>query len=505
TQVLEAILLARDAKLYSAITDCGAGGLSSAIGEMGSELGAEVDLEKVPLKYMGLDPWEVWLSEAQERMVLAVPPEHWPQLKAICDGLDLEATDLGRFTGEGRVVLRHRGQIVGDLETHFLHDGIPQRKLTAVWTPSRHVEPELTLDDASADLLALLARPEIRSKEEVVRRYDHEVQGATVVKPMVGVSADGPGNSTVLAPFQLRKEGAPVRGVALSVGINPFYGAIDPYHMAQAAVDEAMRNVVAVGADPEQVSLLDNFCWGNPNLPDRLGGLVRCARGCHDAAVALGAPYISGKDSLNNEYADADGVRHPIPGTILISAMGIVPDARATVTSDLKAAGHLLYLLGSTGDELGGGAWYRHHGHVGAQVPKARSIARKLFGALHKAIASGHVVSCHDLSEGGLAVALAEMAIGGRLGVEVDVEKVPCDEAEVGVEALLFSESLSRFVLEVKPEQAEALETTLAGMPLARIGVVTQETTLKLRQGEGVVLEVAVEPAKQAWRGHVGW
>ncbi|MEZ4767692.1 MAG: phosphoribosylformylglycinamidine synthase subunit PurS [Caldilineales bacterium] len=358
-QTLEAILIARDEGLYSAITDCGAGGLSSAVGEMGEALGAEVHLERAPLKYPGLRPWEIWLSEAQERMVLAVPPSNWPRLQAICASLDVEATALGEFTGDGRLTIRYQGEVVGALDCTFLHDGIPRRHLQAEWsspaaTPVRQ-QPEA--GDLTGALLALLAAPETRSKEAVVRQYDHEVQGGTVVKPFTGIRNHGPSDAAVIVPLDTRlvpadglslpqstnlpiyRSISPVRGVALAVGVNPFFTDLDPYHMAWAAVDEAMRNVVAVGADPDQVALLDNFAWGNPNLPDRLGSLVRCAQGCHDAAVAYGAPFVSGKDSLNNEYTGADGQKHAIPGTLVISALAVVPDVARTVTLDLKAAG----------------------------------------------------------------------------------------------------------------------------------------------------------------------
>ncbi|MEJ5197627.1 MAG: phosphoribosylformylglycinamidine synthase subunit PurS, partial [Anaerolineae bacterium] len=378
-QALEAVMLARDERLYTAITDCGAGGLSSAIGEMAAELGAEVHLERAPLKYAGLRPWEIWLSEAQERMVLAVPPANWPRVREICARLDVEAVALGHFTGDGRLLLRYDGRIVGELDTDFLHHGIPRRRLRAVWqrtgedftAEAQRAQREEKKSSASSaslrwiteqgkateQLLALLASPDIRSKEDVVRRYDHEVQGATVVKPFVGRHNAGPSDAAVLdlgfatgggqtSSVRSQASGVKRQGVALAVGICPARNGVDPYDAAWAAVDEAIRNCVAVGADPDRIALLDNFCWGNPNLPDRLGGLVRSAWGCYDAAVAYGAPFISGKDSLNNEYTGADGQKHAIPGTLLISALGIVPDVSRTVTMALKLASDRLYLVG---------------------------------------------------------------------------------------------------------------------------------------------------------------
>jgi len=522
-QTLEAVLLARDEGLYTAITDCGAGGLSSAVGEMAAELGAEVDLARVPLKYSGLQPWEIWLSEAQERMVLAVPPVHWPRVQAICAGLDVEATALGTFTGDGQISLRCGERVVGRLDAHFLHHGIPRRHLQAVWTPPAAREPDPAVlpararGDLTSTLLALLATPDIRSKEDVVRRYDHEVQGASVGKPFTGAASAGPADAAVLdlrfasaqsgrrQPATSDLQPATVsRGVAVSAGINPAYGALDPYAMAWAAVDEALRNCVAAGADPDQVALLDNFCWGNPNLPDRLGGLVRCAEGCHDAAVAYGAPYISGKDSLNNEYTGADGRKHAIPGTLLISAIGIVPDTARAVTSDLKAAGNRVYVLGLTGDELGASAYYRLHDLVGANVPQPPERGLELLRGLHRAIAAGLVQACHDCSEGGLAVAAAEMSLAGELGLALDLRRIPQTPAAGRDATLAFSESLGRFLVEVRPQDAAEFEACLAGLPCAHAGDVRQDGGFMLLGLDGrPVVEAALPALAQAWRGHL--
>ncbi|MBC8098087.1 MAG: phosphoribosylformylglycinamidine synthase [Armatimonadetes bacterium] len=424
-QVLEVVLRARDAGLYTAITDCGAGGLSSAVGEMGAVLGATVQLAHVPLKYPGLRPWEIWLSEAQERMVLAVPPEHWGQLQALAQAQDVEAVVIGTFTPTGNLSLYYDDALVGELAMAFIHDGIPQRQMQAVWSPRplQATPPPAPTEiyDETPTLLALLALPTIRSKEEVIRRYDHEVQTGTAVKPLVGVDAAGPSDAAVIAPLDTLlplDSVLPVRGFALSNGICPLVGEHDPYAMAWAAVDEALRNLVAVGADPDQVAILDNFCWGNTQLPDRLGALVRCAQGCYDAALAYQTPFISGKDSLNNEYLGDDGQRHAIPGTLLISALGIVPDVAHTVTSDLKTAGNLLYLVGSTRPEFGGSHYHLLHGIAGGNPPQPVPEALETMRGLHQAIQSGWVQACHDLSEGGLAVALAEMCIGGQLGAD---------------------------------------------------------------------------------------
>ncbi|GIK36444.1 MAG: phosphoribosylformylglycinamidine synthase subunit PurL [Chloroflexota bacterium] len=519
-QVLEAVLLARAEKLYTAITDCGAGGLSSAVGEMAAELGAVIHLEHVPLKYPGLSPWEIWLSEAQERMVLAVPPASWPRLQQICRTLDVPATELGVFSGDGCLRLYYGERLVGQLATDFLHEGIPQRRLNAVWSAPVQAEPDwLCPHDLTGDLLALLALPDTRSKEDIVRRYDHEVQGGSVVKPFVGPAGFGPGDAAVLAPLDVLRgklEGwkvgrledydlqpHPLRGIALAVGINPAYGLLDPYAMAWAAIDEAMRNCVAVGADPDRIALLDNFCWGNPTLPDRLGSLVRCAQGCYDAAVAYGAPFISGKDSLNNEYTGADGQKHAIPGTLLISAVGLVPDVARTVTSDLKQVGNLLYVVGLTKDELGGSTYYRRHDLAGGQVPQPPQQGLDIFRALHRAIGKGLVWACHDCSEGGLAVAAAEMALGGGLGIELNLGDVPHAPDVDRVDTLAFSESLARFIVEVKPDDAPAFEAVMAGCPVAQVGSVREdERVLFYSSNNQPAIETDLKAVEHAWRGH---
>ncbi|MCB9549203.1 MAG: phosphoribosylformylglycinamidine synthase subunit PurL [Myxococcales bacterium] len=482
-QVLEVVVEARDLGLYTAITDCGAGGLSSAVGEMAAELGAAVELRHVPLKYAGLRPWEIWLSEAQERMVLAVPPAHVDALRRLCRRHGVSIADLGHFTGDGRLDLRYDGAPVVDLSMAFLHDGIPRREMTATWTPPAWPTSPPESADLAADLLALLASPDIASKEAVVRTYDHEVQGGTVVRPFVGVDHHGPSDAAVLRPFGA--DDAHHRAVALSNGINPHYGRLDPYAMAWAAVDEAFRNAVAVGADPRQVALLDNFCWGNPQRPETLGALTLAARGCHDAAVALQAAYISGKDSLNNEFLGEDGERHAIPGTLLISALGLVPDLRRAVTMDAKAAGDVVYVVGETRAETGGSAWARLRGG-GGPVPAPNPGALALFSALHAAIAAGLVRACHDCSEGGLAVALAEVALAGGLGLDVDVRRAP-GAATLPPGVALFAESSSRFVVAVAPADAAAFEAALADHPCAALGAVTAASTVRMAVDGGTL------------------
>jgi phosphoribosylformylglycinamidine synthase II len=357
--LIELIEAARDRALYTAITDCGAGGFSSAIGEMGETLGVEVDLARAPLKYPGLAPWEIWISEAQERMVLAVPPANLDALQQLADLWDVELSVLGTFTGDGRLVVRFADRVVGELAMEFLHHGLPQRRMhaehrepataaAAIFAEpagDEALEPSMPGVDINDVLLAMLAYPSVASKEAIVRTYDHEVRGGTVVRPFVGPALDGPADAAVLKPLGTEHHD---RAFVLSNGVNPLLGRCDPYAMAVSAVDEAMRNAVAVGADPDRLAILDNFCWGNPTYPDRLGSLVRACQGCYDAALAYRTPFISGKDSLYNEFNG-----QPIPGTLLISAIGIVPDMHACVTSALKQPGNRLYSAGRNARGVG--------------------------------------------------------------------------------------------------------------------------------------------------------
>lgn len=515
-QTQEVIIRARDERLYHALTDCGAGGLSSAVGEIGKDLGVRVQLDSVPLKYPGLRPWEIWLSEAQERMVLAVPPGNWARLQEICAGQSIEAVCIGNFERDGRLHLLYGEHVVADIEMDFLHNGIPRRHLQASLLPTPVVplqRPQQELTDYSQPLLKLLSHPNIRSKEQVIRLYDHEVQGATAIKPLTGVANHGPSDAAVLVPINgdaaaatgLAQTDAP-KGAAIGAGICPEYTEHDPYAMAWAAIDEAMRNIVCVGADPDQVSLLDNFCWGNPNLPDRLGSLVRCVQGCFDAAIAFGAPFISGKDSLNNEYTAADGRKHAIPGTLLISALGIVPDATRTATMDLKHAGNLLYLIGDTRGELGGSHLALAVSDAAASgspppQPVRDSITR--MRAIHRAIADELVQSCHDCSEGGFSVAMAEMCLAGRLGALVDITHFPTGNENLTATELLFSESLSRFIVEVAPTDAAPFESYLSDVPHSCIGQVTEGTHLSVTRGETTLILTDVSALETAWRGHV--
>ncbi|MEY2581529.1 MAG: phosphoribosylformylglycinamidine synthase subunit PurSL [Ilumatobacteraceae bacterium] len=467
--------------LFTAITDCGAGGLSSAIGEMAEGVGADVDLALAPLKYPGLRPWEVWLSEAQERMVVAVAPAAWPQLQRLCDRHGIEATSLGAFTGDSVLHVRHGDTTVLQLDTHFLHDGRPQREMLAVLpSPDRHTAAPPVCADVTATLLLLLSHPNIASKESVIRRYDHEILGGTVVRPLVGRRRDGHADGVVIA------DPADTHGLAIGIGVNPWFGEADPHRMAHAVVDEAIRNVVAVGADPDKVALLDNFSWGDPRRPSTLGELVAAVQGCCEASIAHNAPFVSGKDSLNNEYLGTDGGRHSVPPTLVITAIAHMPDANAAVTPDLKRPGDVVVQIGSTSCEFGGSHFAKVSESADpATVPAPDPTAPGRYRRLHSALRSGRLIACHDISEGGLAVALAEMSIAGRLGLSIDSLPGP-DPVSA-----LFSESSSRFVCEIAPADVDWLADHL-GEPISILGTVIDEPMFTLPGAPPIPLDTLV-------------
>lgn len=501
------LLRARDERLYNSITDNGAGGLSSSVGEMAEDTGgAELHLDLAPLKYSGLDPWEILISEAQERMTVAVPPENVTRFMELSRKMGVESTDLGRFTDSGYFHILYDGRTVGYLDMEFLHNGVPQMVLDALWEPPAVQEPAIDEpNDLGAVLLSLLSRLNICSKESIVRRYDHEVQGGSVVKPFTGFRDDGPSDAAVIRPILDSFE-----GVVVSNGIIPRYSDIDTYHMAACAVDEAMRNYVAVGGDPSWAAALDNFCWCDPveseKTPDgpyKLAQLVRANRGLYDAVTAYGVPLISGKDSMKNDYIMGD-VKISIPPTLLVSVIGRMDDVRAAVTMDLKRPGNLLYILGETSDELGGSEYYAHLGYIGRNVPKvAFAEARERYRRLHQAVEKGLIRSCHDCSDGGLAVALAEMAFAGGVGLKVDLARVPT-EGGMRDDRILFSESASRLLVEVEPGKADEFEGVLTDTVWARIGVCTPEGALVVESDRGELFNLELGVLRDAWKTPLG-
>jgi phosphoribosylformylglycinamidine synthase len=502
-KMLDVLVQANEAGLYEAITDCGAGGLSSAVGEMGKDLGAEVDLEKVPLKYAGLNYNEIWISEAQERMVISVKPENLKAIKQIFDSENVESTVIGKFTDDKKLVLRYNGEQVAEMDMDFLHDGVPKYSRQAVWKTPQLSEPSLPeKDNYNEELLRILSSYNVASKEWVIRQYDHEVQGSSVVKPLTGVSNDGPSDGAVIRPkFDSDK------GLAISCGMNPLYGDIDPYWMALAGIDEAIRNLICVGGRFDRVALLDNFCWGNCTRPETFGPLVRAAQACHDGAIVFDAPFISGKDSLNNEFSCEDGRQISIPSTLLISAISIVDDVNKCVTMDAKKASNLLFVVGETKNELGGSHYYKIHGKLGANVPKVDlETAPRIAERIAAAIEQGLVVSCHDCSEGGLAVVFSEMAFAGGLGIEADLRGLPRSKDCSRTDTQLFSESNSRYIVEVEPEKYDAFAKLMLNLSFGQIGKVTEEkrVVVKAESGE-MVIELDIDSLKRAWQEPLNW
>jgi phosphoribosylformylglycinamidine synthase II len=483
---------ARDRGLYRAITDNGAGGLSSSVGEMAQlSGGAYLQLEQAPLKYAGLDPWEILLSEAQERMTLAVPEENLANLLSLAEKRDVLAVPIGRFTDSGYFHVSYDARPVCYLDLHFLHSQMPL-ELHAEWEKPviSEAPPVVSKDDFNTTILAMVGDLNSCSREPIIRRYDHEVQGSVVIKPLVGREEIGPADGGVIAPLY-----GNLRGFVLAAGINPFYSIIDTYHMAACCVDEAIRNAVTTGADPDYIALLDNFCWPDPvydpaKTPDgkyKLAQLVRAAQGLYDTAVSYGTPFISGKDSMKNDYKIGDHKVSVLP-TILVSAVGIIPDVSKCVTSDFKCAGDPVYLIGRTGKHLGQSLYYRKYGGVSGSVPTVDPEENlRVYRVYFKAVKKELIASGHDISEGGLALSIAESCVAGGLGAIIDLDRIP-DCEHLSDEALLFSESTGRILVSINPEREVEFQELFSSLPYAKIGCTRSDGRLTIRGRSGKVL-----------------
>lgn len=498
------LLIARDRGLYRAITDNGAGGLSSSVGEMATLCGGcELDLSKAPLKYAGLQPWEILISEAQERMSLAVDPVKIDEFLSLAEKMGVEATLLGTFTDSGKFHIRYGEKTVAYLDMSFLHEGLPKMKLRAQWKPPKYDEPQFPEpDDMGSALRAMLSRLNICSKESVVRQYDHEVQGGSIIKPLVGVVNDGPSDAAVIRPVLDSYE-----GVVVANGICPRYSDIDTYHMAACAIDEAIRNAIAVGGSLERMAGIDNFCWCDPveseKTPDgqyKLAQLVRANQALYHYTKLFGVPCISGKDSMKNDYI-IGGMKISIPPTLLFSVMGKIDDVRKAITMDAKKPGDLVYILGQTADELGGSEWFALNGSVGNRVPVVNGDrAKQLYTSLTRAIDEGLVASCHDCSDGGLAVAVAETAFSGGLGITIDLAGVPSEGIERD-DYCLFSESQSRFIVTISPEARDAFETVMKDNIIGLIGRATEKKRMVVTGLQGnVIIHEDIDDLKKAWQ-----
>ncbi len=510
------LLEARDLGLYRGLTDNGAGGLSSSLGEMATlSGGVRVDLDRCPLKYLGLAPWEILLSESQERMSLAVPKDRLGALLSLAKRRDVEATVVGEFTADGYVEVTAGGKRVARVELAFLHDGLPPMELRSRWIepqlrqPDRATAPEAAVTaaappsclDLAAMLRAVLSDPNVCSREEWVRQYDHEVQGRSVVKPFVGVRREAPSDGAVL---RLRPDAR--LGITVTHGIAPRYGDWDAYDMARCAVDEAVRGHVALGGDPERMAGLDNFCWPDPvegpDNPDgayKLAQLVRACRGLADACAAYRLPLISGKDSMKNDARVGDR-RISVRPTLLVSLLGVVPDVRRALTTDFKRPGDSIWLVGTSRGELGGTIYERISGkRFGACPSPVPSESMRQYRRIHRAARRGFLSSCHDLSDGGLWVALAESALGGDLGAEVSLDAVPADRP-LSADQLLFGETPGRLLVSVGQCAERRFRRLMRGLPAARIGVVAATERVRVMRGGAEIGAMTIEGIRAAWK-----
>lgn len=496
---------ARDLGLYSCITDNGAGGLSSSVGEMArGPGGCEVHLERAPVKYAGLAPWEIFLSEAQERMTLAVPPESMEQLTDLARRRDVEVTAVGTFTDSGRLECFFEGRPIAALDMDFLHDGVPKMRLKArLNKPATPAETVVEDSDLTASLKDVLGAFNVCSKETFVRMYDHEVLGQSVLKQFQGAEEDGPGDAAVLRPVA-----GSDKGIAIACGICPKFSDLDAYWMMAAAIDEAVRNLVCVGTPIGAIAGLDNFCWPDPVQSEKtldgehkLAQLVRACQALNEVCVAYGIPLISGKDSMKNDYKIGD-TKISIPPTVLFTVVGIIENVNKVVSMDAKRAGDFVYVLGETKNELGGSEYLAQKGQLGANVPKVDTkTAKDRYEKLASAIEQGLVASCHDCSDGGLAVALAESAFAGGLGMELDISPMAMDSNVVA----LFSESQSRFVVTVAADKAPAFEEVLGDTVVTKLGRVTTEPAFIVRGRDGVLVHAPIADLKEAWQEPLRW
>jgi len=498
------ILEARDKGLYSAITDNGAGGLSSSVGEMAAATGgAIVHLEKVPLKYAGLQPWEIFLSEAQERMTLAVPPGHFEELARIAAIHEVEITAIGSFTDSGLLEVYYDRTPVALIEMEFLHNGVPKMRLEAVFSRQEDNGWDLPLyENLNSLMLDMIGRVNIASKESWVRQYDHEVQGRSAGKPFVGACNDGPADAAVLRLSPDR-----TTALVLSHGIKPTFSDIDPYWMAASVIDEAVRNAVAVGGDPDFMAGLDNFCWPdpvyheekNPDGKEKLGALVRANKALYETCVVYRIPLISGKDSMKNDYGTGAN-KISVPPTLLFTLISRMDDVNTMVSMDFKNPGDIVYLIGETAEEMGASEYFIYHGLKNkGRVPKVNAPAfLAAYRKLHAAMKEGLVASAHDLSDGGLAVAVAESAFAGQLGVKIDLTRVPRHGLIERDDLVLFSESNGRILVSVSPAHRDRFEEIMQGVPMGRIGEVNGSGFMKVT-GTGGVMLVSL-PCEELWR-----
>ncbi len=494
-KTLDVILEARERGLIEFVTDCGAGGFSSAAGEMLSETGGNLYLERAPLKEPNMVSWQIFLSESQERMVLAVKPENLDELQKLCDTFQTEMTVLGESNDSGVLRVWHNGELVVEMDNSKLHDA-PTKQLTSVFNAAP-ANTGVALDDSdlAGDLKQLFGDFAIVSREPIIREYDHEVQGNTVLKPLAGATADAPQDASVIDIDGSDKL------MSLALAILPEWGKTDPYAMGTGTVDETVRQLVLAGTNPDKIALLDNFCMGNPECPTELGRIVECAKGIREAALAYGAPYVSGKDSFYNYFETEDGPVN-IPVTFLCSGFGVVEDASHVHGSSLRRSDSVLFLVGNTEDEMGGSVYARVKDVKDCKVPQTDCAANFAIYKQYydKALTQGLVLSAHDLSEGGLAVAAAEMAFSGKGGITLNLDALPTVGGWKNNAVPCFGESTGRFLVEVDPDMADEFAAAMAGTPCARIGSATTDGKLTITAGGATVLQAEIAELKNIWK-----
>ena len=494
-KTLDVILEARERGLIEFVTDCGAGGFSSAAGEMLSETGGNLYLERAPLKEPNMVSWQIFLSESQERMVLAVKPENLDELQKLCDTFQTEMTVLGESNDSGVLRVWHNGELVVEMDNSKLHDA-PTKQLTSVFNAAP-ANTGVALDDSdlAGDLKQLFGDFAIVSREPIIREYDHEVQGNTVLKPLAGATADAPQDASVIDIDGSDKL------MSLALAILPEWGKTDPYAMGTGTVDETVRQLVLAGTNPDKIALLDNFCMGNPECPTELGRIVECTKGIREAALAYGAPYVSGKDSFYNYFETEDGPVN-IPVTFLCSGFGVVEDASHVHGSSLRRSDSVLFLVGNTEDEMGGSVYARVKGVKDCKVPQTDCAANFAIYKQYydKALTQGLVLSAHDLSEGGLAVAAAEMAFSGKGGITLNLDALPTVGGWKNNAVPCFGESTGRFLVEVDPDMADEFAAAMADTPCARIGSATTDGKLTITAGGATVLQAEIAELKNIWK-----
>lgn len=489
---------ARDLNLYTSITDNGAGGISCSVAEMAKECGgAKVNLNKVPLKYPGLRPWEIWISESQERMTLAVPKKNWKTFHKLMESRGVEATVIGEFTNSGKVVVEWNGKKIMDMSMEFLHNGLPKHSLTTSPVQKTYTDPQMPHGSSRTKVLEeLLATLNIGGSAFLSEQYDHEVQASSVLKPLSGAGRINT-DAQVFHPVLNSN-----KGVVLSSGAYPSYGDISAYHMTASALDTAVRNTIACGGKLSHLAILDNFCWCSSNEKTRLYELVQAVRACYDYAVGYGTPFISGKDSMFNDFNGHDekgeSVKISIPPTLLISSIGVMPDIYKTVSPEFKNAGDLIYLLGETNDELGASEYFKlladqeKDDALGSSVPKVDLKKNlKTYIALEQAIERELVASSLSISSGGLGIALAKASIGGMLGCNVSIKNLP--GSATSVDSKLFSESQGRILLSVTPKNVASFEKIVKSIPYAKLGQVSRDGKVIITDGRNKIVATNVK------------